>query len=432
MTLKDWLKINILRPHTVVIVLIIGVWLIFAVRSYFVITAKQQTYVNQTADLLGMAYSQNNRVMAEALLETLITQGGATSVEVCENSKQVLSINQPATDCNSETIFLERIVQKNISGSNKLIIKARFNILKDFNSVWLNLMITLILIFGTLYAINRIQENIKKDLFFPLISNLLGTEKLEIEELSQLRNTIQQAKLLEAQKAVTLAIEKNNQQVAHDIRSPLSALSLIIQNSRFDNSEFTDLIKHSISRINGIANDLLQKKSIKNITTTNQSAECDIQAMTSIDFIEKIIEEKRIEFQNLDIEFKKIIENDPNILLFIDQNSIARVISNIINNSVEAMDKPRGIIEIELKAFTEKVIISIKDNGRGIPKTILDQLGKVEISYNKNSINNSGHGIGFYNANEVISKAGGKIEIFSQTGIGTMISISLKGRNIFL
>ncbi|MGZ3745655.1 MAG: hypothetical protein ACXVBQ_17455, partial [Pseudobdellovibrionaceae bacterium] len=62
----------------------------------------------------------------------------------------------------------------------------------------------------------------------PLLNKLLSDEKLGIEELNDLRNRFKMAQELEAQKAVTLAVQENNQQVAHDIRSPVASINELL------------------------------------------------------------------------------------------------------------------------------------------------------------------------------------------------------------
>ena len=91
MTLKEWLSKSITRPHKIVAVFLLAVWSVFAIRSYMTVESKQHTYVKQTADLLSIAVHQQNRVIAESLLETLLSQGGATSAEVCNGDKQEIS-----------------------------------------------------------------------------------------------------------------------------------------------------------------------------------------------------------------------------------------------------------------------------------------------------------------------------------------------------
>ncbi len=84
MTLKEWLSKCITGPHKIIASFLLAVWFVFAIRSYLTIENKQRTYVIQTADLLSIAVHQQNRVMAESLLETLLSQGGAISATLLE------------------------------------------------------------------------------------------------------------------------------------------------------------------------------------------------------------------------------------------------------------------------------------------------------------------------------------------------------------
>jgi len=103
MTLKVWLSKCITGPHKIVAIFLLAVWSVFAVRSYLTIESKQATYVKQTADLLSIAFHQQNRVIAESLLETLLSQGGAISAEVCNGEKQEIGANQDLHGCRAQT-----------------------------------------------------------------------------------------------------------------------------------------------------------------------------------------------------------------------------------------------------------------------------------------------------------------------------------------
>ncbi|MDR3274984.1 MAG: hypothetical protein LBS81_03245 [Endomicrobium sp.] len=57
-----------------------------------------------------------------------------------------------------------------------------------------------------------------------------------------------------------------------------------------------------------------------------------------------------------------------------DYSDFCRMISNLLNNSVEVMEDKDGIIGIDFIVKEEKVEIKIKDNGKGIPKRWLTKL----------------------------------------------------------
>lgn len=70
------------------------------------------------------------------------------------------------------------------------------------------------------------------------------------------------------------------------------------------------------------------------------------------------------------------------MLVYADKNKISQVITNLINNARECT--VRGIISIEIKKENKNVIVSVKDNGLGIPPEIILKLFNKFASLNLN------------------------------------------------
>lgn len=125
-----------------------------------------------------------------------------------------------------------------------------------------------------------------------------------------------------------------------------------------------------------------------------------------------IFEEKDIDF-DIEIEEKEIICN-------LDQNAYARVINNIIQNSVEHSKTKK--IQISIKESNRKIFITIKDFGVGIEpddlEHIFDRLYKCDKARNK-----VGSGLGLYITKELVEKMNGCINVKSKVGEGTEFEI---------
>jgi signal transduction histidine kinase len=231
---------------------------------------------------------------------------------------------------------------------------------------------------------------------------------------------------------ISKSISDISLQVAHDIRSPLASLKAGLTDLTIP-EENGELINGAIKRISGIAHDLLDKyrkeetdlegsinkktnyvdeKIVFNAPSVSEKEDyCNITEV-----INNIIAEKKV---LSDIEF--IFNNpDKDISINISGKEFSRIISNIVNNSIEAIENRKGKIEINISKEYEKAILSIKDNGKGIPEEIIKDLGKKGFSYNKEK----GNGLGIWHAKETIEKAGGSIEIKSELGRGTEIVIT--------
>lgn len=229
---------------------------------------------------------------------------------------------------------------------------------------------------------------------------------------------IQESEKSEKEKLITANMMAA--QVAHDIRSPLTALNMVIETIDKLPEEKRILIRNAIQRINDIANDLLLKgKAIPlqilnyNGNDTNNSAESESTVMLS-SMIDILISEKRIQYRDkIGVQIEAELSNSYGVFSKIPANEFKRVLSNLINNSVEALENGKGNVRVSVSIHENSVKIEIQDNGKGIPKEIMNQIGSIGLSYGKEGTQ-SGSGLGLYQAFRFASSVGGRIE-FSET-----------------
>lgn len=191
---------------------------------------------------------------------------------------------------------------------------------------------------------------------------------------------------------VKIALGSITAQVAHDIRSPLAALNMITESITSLPIAERKLMTNAIQRINEIANDLLIKGKQENTVVET------VLALEHIsELVEAIVAEKRMqynEFRNLKIDLEMI--NAIEDFAKVNANELKRVISNLVNNSVESLENQTGRIVIGVQAINNIVEIFIKDNGKGIPANILSQIGVEGFSHGKELKDQSGSGLGLY------------------------------------
>jgi signal transduction histidine kinase len=99
---------------------------------------------------------------------------------------------------------------------------------------------------------------------------------------------------------------------------------------------------------------------------------------------------------------------------------ILRMLSNLIDNSVEAIDD-HGLILVLLNKNENELKISVRDNGRGIPSHILPELSRRGFTFAKAY----GKGLGLHTTKKLIESYGGRLEIVSQLGRGTEVILLL-------
>jgi two-component system NtrC family sensor kinase len=107
----------------------------------------------------------------------------------------------------------------------------------------------------------------------------------------------------------------------------------------------------------------------------------------------------------------------------ISLSELQQVILNLINNAIDAMKKEGGTIAIETAVSPVKenlLVVSIEDNGPGIPK---DNLNRIFDPFFTTKPVGKGTGLGLSICYGIIQKMGGKIDVHSHVDVGTKFRI---------
>lgn len=211
-------------------------------------------------------------------------------------------------------------------------------------------------------------------------------------------------------------------QMAHDIRSPLSTLNLMSSSMLELSDEKRNLVRNSIQQINNIAYDLLAKASEPRNSENFYFNYAEEGVAKLKEVLVDVMKEKEIQNEISDIVFKTDLKIPLELSTNIPVSDFRRILSNLLNNSIESLDR-QGLIILSAELIDNLVVIQVTDNGKGIPQNILNKLGKFELSYGKNT-SQSGNGLGFYHAQKTIEKYGGQLSIYSKVNEGTVVNIS--------
>lgn len=210
---------------------------------------------------------------------------------------------------------------------------------------------------------------------------------------------------------------------AHDIRSPLSALKIATQTD-LSKPGVKELIELSSNRINAISEQLLKNAKDNIQEDVDMVISRDLNNLNlKTDIIDPVIQEKKMELRSkpgISLMVKSNLEADD--LIHGDKAQLQRMLSNLINNSVEAFGSQAGSIVLDLSIANHHVELLVCDNGPGIPKEVLNKIGTFGYSHGKKG-SSSGNGIGVYFAKKIVSECNGTFEITSEPQHGTIIKI---------
>ncbi len=294
------------------------------------------------------------------------------------------------------------------------------------NDLLIRLALLIIFILSILGFLFPLATKIPQKLFINPINrflDLISTKKLEkiktpeflpieLEALeSKILNLLNQVKEEERNQA-GIKLGQIAAQVAHDIRSPLSALQVLTEQQLVELEESKRiLLRDAVYQIRDIINNLDQSPLPKNVE--NQIAI----------LLEHVLSERRAAFTEKSIVINQHFGVEAySLFVKASASEIKRVVTNLINNAAEAITAEKGKIDVTLNKDKnqENIIITISDNGCGISPKIFESIFTRGFTTKK-----SGSGLGLFYAKETITKLGGTINIDSIVGKGTTINITL-------
>lgn len=236
-----------------------------------------------------------------------------------------------------------------------------------------------------------------------MVSVLLILAFLWVWQSRREANHRQQTQKLEMDLQLERELVVFSRQIAHDIRSPLTALKTLAGISQGVSSDFRDLLRASVGRLQSIADELLEKK----VETSTTGFQIPVR-------FEVLHREWRLSYPQIDIQLRGVLQG----VLHVEAAKLERILSNIVANAAEASATK---IELFFDANRDRFLIEIRDNGRGFAPEVLKRLGQRGVSSKA-----KGHGLGLSDAIETLKNWKGSVEVRPETH-GSLITLLLPG-----
>jgi len=193
--------------------------------------------------------------------------------------------------------------------------------------------------------------------------------------------------------------KKLTTEIAHEIRTPLTTMRAYLESFK----------------------DGVLKPNEKNLT----SLEEELQRLTYFtDALQKAsaAEEMALRLKlRKDILVERSLPSHP-VIVKIDDDAVKTVIHNLFSNAYKYLAE-KGKVTLTLALSSGKALLSVEDNGPGIPKEDLPFVFERFYRGKENRISSQGMGVGLSIAKELVEAQGGKISIESQSGKGTKLTI---------
>ncbi|NIA31703.1 MAG: hypothetical protein GWP06_17565 [Actinobacteria bacterium] len=221
------------------------------------------------------------------------------------------------------------------------------------------------------------------------------------------------------------------QKVAHDIKNPLSAILLSLQQLQLKyqkripeaSVEFDPYVSRIMERIESLRQ--MTRNFMKFVNIENKS----LSTVQFNDFLNEICENIRLGLpSDIDLEFKR---GENPLTLQVDTDQIQSVVENLVANAINAMPEGGRITVSTLLAQglqlnglagepRDYVLLEVLDTGIGIPEQDRELLFDPDFTASE-----GGLGLGLSMVKKIIDDHDGHIDVTSEPGTGTVFSIYL-------
>jgi two-component system NtrC family sensor kinase len=214
--------------------------------------------------------------------------------------------------------------------------------------------------------------------------------------------------------------------IAHEINNPVAIMveeagwiEDLLQEEEFKESKNLDEFKRALRQIN------TQGKRCKEITykllSFARKTDSRIHEINLNELLEEIValSSQSAKFSNVLIK-TEFQEGLP--LVKVSSSEMQQVFLNLVNNSVDAMEKRGGTITIKSKLVGDYVVVDVTDNGPGIPKANLNRI--FDPFFTTKPVG-KGTGLGLSIVYGIINKLGGEIEVHSTLDVETTFRVKI-------
>ncbi len=232
-----------------------------------------------------------------------------------------------------------------------------------------------------------------------------------VKDYNQMLVKLEESKQALAKSQKETAWKEIAKQVAHEIKNPLTPMQLKIQ-------QLIRRFEKGTKEYDSLASLLTQVDTLSQIAQSF-SAFAEMPAPDNQVFAwNALVEEVTRLYRSDEVAIETDCERE--VLIEADKDIFRRILNNIVLNAIQSVEEKEPSIVIKLQKKSDKALLSVRDNGKGVSEDLKDK-----IFLNYFSTKATGSGIGLALAKKGIENAGGNIWFESEEGKGTTFFISM-------
>ena len=209
-------------------------------------------------------------------------------------------------------------------------------------------------------------------------------------------------------------------QIAHEIKNPLTPMKLNVQ--QLSKSWKDKAHKFDEALENFTKNQIEYIDNLSSIATAFSSfAKMPVTKPVEVNLLDQIKITLELFKDTEDVEFTVKWPHESKVIVYADKEHLNGIFSNLFKNSIQSIPPERkGRIAIELVVRNDKAIVSISDNGAGIPESLQKRMFTPNFT-----TKSSGTGLGLSIVKKYVENASGRIWFESEPDRGSVFYIEL-------
>ena len=245
-----------------------------------------------------------------------------------------------------------------------------------------------------------------------------GEFKQLISSFNKMTEDLKDYQVLQLQAQVSEMKENIFRSVAHDLRAPLLGLQgylYILESgkaSKEEEKEYLSLMSQAAKNLSVLLEDVLDVSRLQAGMMIPKKQEVDVKQMVRQveDMLRPTATEKKLELSS-EVKLEKI-SADPKLL--------QRVITNLVSNAIKFTEK--GFVSIKTWKEQNRGYISVSDSGIGLSET---DIKSIFLKYHQVNTDKAGYGLGLFISQQIVAAHGGRLEVSSVLGEGSVFTIIL-------
>src|SRR5699024_10742774 len=182
--------------------------------------------------------------------------------------------------------------------------------------------------------------------------------------------------------------------------------------------KFLNIIYKESDRLQGLIHDLLELSKLE-----RDEFDIELKKVNLTQLIQDSMAIVNNRAKKRDIELKTNVPDD--LFLIGDDSRLKQVLLNLLHNAIN-YSQDNGIVIVTAKRMKQWVVISIEDNGLGIPADVVDRIFERFYRVNRDrSRDTGGTGLGLAIVKHIVEAHQGFIEVESELDVGSTFKIYL-------